>query len=38
MLQIMLAEAEPRGFDPAEHEPIKRFALDRLEQELSELS
>jgi aminoglycoside phosphotransferase (APT) family kinase protein len=38
MLLIMLVEAKPRGFDPVEHEPVRQFALDRLEQELSALS
>lgn len=37
MLLIIATEGATRGFDPVEHEPIRRFALDRLEAELSKL-
>jgi aminoglycoside phosphotransferase (APT) family kinase protein len=35
---IMVTEDATRGFDPAEHEPIRRFALDRLDAELTALA
>lgn len=37
LLLIMATEGSSRGFDPAEHEPIRRDVLDRLEAELAAL-
>lgn len=34
---IMVTEGATRGFDPVEHEPIRRFTLERLDTELAEL-
>jgi aminoglycoside phosphotransferase (APT) family kinase protein len=35
---IMVTEAATRGFPPDEHEPLRRFALERLDAELSALA
>jgi hypothetical protein len=37
MCLIMATEGATRDFDPVEHEPVRRYALDRLEAELSAL-
>jgi aminoglycoside phosphotransferase (APT) family kinase protein len=34
---IMVTEGATRGFDPAEHEPLRRFTLERLDAELAAL-
>lgn len=38
LYMIMVTEGATRGFDPSEHEPLRRFALERLDAELSALA